>query len=177
VSDKGFFILYKRVSFFFTETVIHYFACMFNRQQASQLNEEFWTTLGRYMRPVPSADGHKINWINYKTALKQVHFRMDVQPTAIISISIEHADAGIRALYFHQFEELKPLLQAELQEEWQWQLERVVAGRSIASIYKELPDVSVFNKDHWPALIAFFKPRLIALDRFWAHAHYSFEAL
>jgi len=40
---------------------------MFKRQEASRLREEFWTTFGRYMRPVLSTEGIKINWINYKT--------------------------------------------------------------------------------------------------------------
>jgi hypothetical protein len=150
---------------------------MYKRQAAAQLREEFWTTIGRYMRPVPSAEGVKINWINYKTGLRHVHFRMEVQTSAIISISIEHADACIRALYFQQFEEWKPMLHAALNEEWQWQAHVSVADKTISRIYQQLRGVSVFNKDQWPDLIAFLKPRLMALDRFWADARYSFEAL
>lgn len=152
---------------------------MFKRQEASHIREEFWTTFGRYMSPVPSAEGMKINWINYKTTLRDVHFRMDVnQKSAIIFISMEHHDAGIRALYFHQFEELKMLLNAELEEEWEWQ-EHTRAGEDkvISSIYKELTSVSIFNKEQWPELISFFKPRIIALDRFWEDAKYSFDSL
>jgi len=152
---------------------------MFKRQEASQIREEFWTTFGRYMSPVPSAEGMKINWINYKTALKEVYFRMDVnQKSAIISITIEHHDAGVRELYFQQFEELKTLLHATLEEVWEWQLHaRVADDKIISTIYKELNGVSVFNKDQWPELISFFKPRIIALDHFWEDAKYSFDAL
>ncbi len=152
---------------------------MFKRQEASHLREEFWTTFGRYMSPVPSAEGMKINWINYKTMLREVHFRMDVnQKSAIISITIEHHDAGIRELYFQQFEELKTLLHATLEEEWEWQAHiRMAEDKIISSISKELTGVSVFNKDQWPDLISFFKPRIMALDRFWEDARYSFDAL
>ncbi len=152
---------------------------MFKRDEASRLREEFWTAFGRYMSPVPSAEGMKINWINYRTALKDVYFRMDAnQKAAIISISIEHADPGIRELYFQQFEEFKNLVHATLEEEWQWQLNaRAGEDKVISRIYKELPNVSVFNRDQWPELISFFKPRIIALDQFWENAKYSFEAL
>ena len=152
---------------------------MFKRQEASHIREEFWTTFGRYMSPVPSAEGMKINWINYKTTLKDVYFRMDVsQKSAIISITIEHRDAGIRHLYFQQFEELKTLLHAMLEEEWEWQAHAPMAEDKIIScISKELPGVSIFNKDQWPELISFFKPRIMALDRFWENAKYSFDAL
>jgi hypothetical protein len=37
--------------------------------------------------------------------------------------------------------------------------------------------VNLFNRDDWPALISFFKPRLVALDEFWNGAQYAFEEL
>jgi uncharacterized protein DUF4268 len=152
---------------------------MFKRQEASRIREEFWTTFGRYMSPVPSAEGMKINWINYKTGLKDVYFRMNVnQKSAMISITLEHKEPGTRDLYFQQFQELKRLLHTTLEEEWIWQTHAHIAGDKIISrIYKEITEVSVFNKEQWPELISFFKPRIIALDRFWEDARYSFDAL
>ena len=152
---------------------------MFKRDEASLLREEFWTAFGKYMSPVPSAEGLKINWINYRTTIKDVYFRMDAnQKAATISITIEHKDAGIRELYFQQFEEFKTLLHTTLEEEWQWLLHaHITEDKVISRIYKEITGVSVFNKDQWPELISFFKPRIIALDRFWENAKYSFEAL
>ena len=108
--------------------------------------------------------------MNYKTGIKDVYFRMDTLATsATISISLEHKDEGIRELFFEQFQELKLMLEDSLEEEWTWQQPN--------RIIKELPDVSVFNKDQWSELITFFKPRIIALDAFWENAKYNFEAL
>lgn len=152
---------------------------MFTREAASRLREEFWTTFGKYMRPVVSTEGTSVNWVNYHTHLKDVHFRMEAgKKSAAIYISMEHRDPDIQELYFEQFKELKTPLHEALQEEWQWQLHLPVADDKIVSrIYKELSDVSVFNKDGWPELISFFKPRIIALDSFWENAKYSFEGL
>ena len=152
---------------------------MFTREEASRMREEFWTTFGRYMSPILSAEGVKINWVNYHTRLKDVHFRMDAgQKSAAIYISIEHRDPGIQELYFDQFQEFKTLLHAALEETWDWQLHVPAGdGKIISRIYKEHPGISVFNKDHWADLITFFKPRIIALDSFWENAKYSFEAL
>ena len=152
---------------------------MYKRQEASLLREEFWTTFGQYMSPVLSSEGMRINWINYKTGFRHVYFRMDVNNTlATISISLEHPDPDIRELYFQQFEELKTLLHASLGEEWNWQQYTTVGeGKIISRIYKELAGVSLFNKEFWPDLISFFKPRIIALDRFWEDARYTFETL
>ncbi|MDB5234479.1 MAG: hypothetical protein JWR44_1472 [Hymenobacter sp.] len=131
------------------------------------------------MAPVPSAEGESTNWINYKTGLRHVYFRMQADNRrASISIDLTHPDAGIRELFWEQFLELKALLQEALGEEWTWEANATDAhGLALSRIYKELSPVNLFSKDDWPALISFFKPRIMALDAFWADAQYSFEAL
>lgn len=152
---------------------------MYKRDEVSLLREEFWTAFGKYMEPVPSSEGMRINWINYRTSFKDLYFRMDAnQKIATISISLEHKDEGIRELYFNQFEEFKNLLHTTLKEEWEWQQNHPINDSKVISrIYKEISGASIFNKDHWPELISFFKPRIIALDQFWEDAKYIFESL
>lgn len=150
---------------------------MFTRQEASRIKHEFWTTFGRYMNPVPSAEGLKINWVNYHTRLKDVYFRMDAgKRSAVIAISIEHADQEMQQLHFEKFLEMRDMLHATLQEEWEWELRaQMDNGKVVSRIYRELTAVSVFNRDDWPALISFFKPRIMALDNFWDNARWGFE--
>ena len=152
---------------------------MYTRQQASQLRQEFWTAFGQYMTPILSAEGEKVNWVNYKTGEKDIYFRMKADnKKATIAIEITHPDAGLQGLYFEQFLELKNILQNTLEEEWNWVLHTTDEnGKIISRIYTELTPVSLFKKEDWPALISFFKPRIIALDAFWSSAKYGFEAL
>lgn len=152
---------------------------MFSRQEASRIRQEFWTAFGLYMSPVPGAEGEKVNWINYKTGEKHVQFRMDAgNNTATVAIELRHPDTGVRQLYFEQMQQLKAILEAHLGESWNWQTEVADEhGRYFSRIYTELPGVSVFRKTDWPALVSFFKPRIVALDAFWSEARYSFEML
>lgn len=152
---------------------------MYSKQQASQMRHEFWTVFGQYMAPVLSADGEKINWINYKTGEKDIRFRMDVlNNAATIGIEIIHSDPGIQQLYFEQFLQLKNVLHTTIGEQWTWEPHVQTAnGKSISRIHKVLEGKSIMNRAHWPDLIAFFKPRLIALEAFWNSARYAFELL
>lgn len=152
---------------------------MYSRKDVSTIRHEFWTAFGKYMSPVPSAEGLKINWINYHTGIRDIHFRMDAGSTsASMAITIEHRDVEIQELYFEQFLELKELLHSTLEEEWTWKQHVTLPdGRIVSRISKELPGVSIFDKAQWPDLISFFKPRIIALDNFWENARYSFEGL
>jgi len=152
---------------------------MYSKDEASQIRQAFWTAFGQYIAPQLSADGLKINWVNYKTGIRHVYFRMDAQNrSASITILINHPDTGIQELFYEQFLELKHILTGYLEEEWIWSpLEYDAAGRVISRIYTEIKEASIFSRDDWPKLISFFKPRIIALDEFWSVAKYSFDAL
>src|SRR5471030_2496320 len=122
---------------------------MFSKAEASQIRQQFWTAFGQYIRPQLSADGEKVNWINYKTGVKYVYFKMEAENRkARIAIEITHYDTGIQELFFEQFRELKNMLESYLNEEWEWQLRYLdKEGKTISHIYKELDDTSIFNRD------------------------------
>jgi hypothetical protein len=152
---------------------------VYSKAEVAQLRQAFWTTFGQYMAPVPSFDGWPTNWINYKTGIKHVYFRMQADNRrASIGIELTHPDAGVRELFFEQFQELKTLLHETLGEPWRWELHATAAnGLTLSRIYTEMQPVNLFNRDDWPTLISFFKPRLVALDEFWSGAQYAFEGL
>ena len=98
--------------------------------------------------------------------------------SAMIGIIVQHKDPAIQELYFEQFLELKEMLHATMEEEWTWQLHAQESdGKVVTKIFREISDVSVFNKEEWPELISFFKKRIVGLDSFWEDARYSFDAL
>ncbi len=152
---------------------------MYSKDEASQLKQSFWTTFGQYIAPQQSAEGLKVNWVNYKTGIKHLYFRMHADKrTATIAIEITHPDIGIQELFFEQFKELRTILHGSLDEDWEWELHTTDEnGKIISRIYHQLYGVSIFNKNDWPSLISYFKPRIIALDEFWSDAKYAFDAL
>jgi hypothetical protein len=152
---------------------------LYSKDEASHLKQAFWTSFGQYIAPHLSAEGLKVNWVNYKTGLKHIYFKMQADKrTASIAIEMTHPDTGIQELFFEQFLELKNILHSHVDEEWEWQLHvRDEYGKPISRIFTRINGVSVFNKNDWPALISFFKPRIIALDEFWSDAKYAFDAL
>lgn len=152
---------------------------MFDKSTASKTRSRFWTIFGKLLSPIPNAEGTPINWINYKTSIKGISFKMDVNNKfAQIGIDITHKDEGIRNLYYEQFEEFKFLLETELNETWTWTKDTTdSSGTLIASIYTKLNNVNIYNEDDWQSIFAFFKTRIIALDAFWVDAKDIFKDL
>lgn len=153
------------------------FCSMYNRQEAAAIRRKFWTTLGMYLKPVPSVWHPKVNWLNYKTGVKDVYFRMHADnQMATIGIELNHTDALIRQIYFDHFIAMKTMLHEALGEVWIWQQEGFDEwGKPFSAIYTQLQPTNIMHEKHWPELIGFFKPRLLALDGFWADVKDSME--
>jgi hypothetical protein len=150
---------------------------MYNKQASALLKQEFWTSFGRYLAPVPSSEGSKINWVNYKTGVKDIYFKMEADnSSASISILLTHTDIARQSLFFNLFKQWRPVLQGALKEEWQW-AQQVPGenGKIVSKIYISLPGVSIYKKEDWPLIISFLKPRIIALDAFWNEVKFGFE--
>lgn len=150
---------------------------MYSKDQASSIKQAFWTAFGQYMVLQTSSEGHKINWINYKTGIKHLFFKMQAdQRSASIMIEISHPDPGMQELLFQQFLDYKKILNDSLGEEWEWELHiQNEHYKLVSRISKKLDGVSIFKQEDWPALISFFKQRIMALDEFWGDAQYGFE--
>jgi len=152
---------------------------MYSKEEASKLRQQFWITFGKYMKPVPSAEGLPINWVNYKTGVKNIFFRMNAeQKKTSISIDITHGDLATRKLFFEQFVAFKKIFSDVVNEDWNWELNAVNEyGIPLSQISTTVHDLSIFNQQNWPALISFLKPRIIALDQFWTDVKPVFEDL
>jgi hypothetical protein len=150
---------------------------LYTKEQASQIKQAFWKAFGQYMALHLSADGLKINWINYKTGIKHLSFKMLAdQQKACIMIEMSQPDTGMQELMFEQFAALKKILNEHLLEDWNWELHTIDEyGKPVSRISKCIEQVNILNQNDWPQLITFFKPRMIALDTFWNTAQYGFE--
>jgi Domain of unknown function (DUF4268) len=152
---------------------------MYSKAEVAERRQAFWTAFGQYMTPVPTATGERVHWINYRTGIKHIQFRMHAdQRRASIAVEITHPDAELRAIYFAELQTLRPVLEEAVGEEWIWDADASDEyGRERSRVYQEMTGVNLFERDDWPRLISFFKPRLIGLDAFWAEAQPVFEAL
>ena len=91
---------------------------MLSRQERKNLNKEFYTALGRMMQGSYSETGKKINWTNYKTGIRGVYVRMEVDKRGVaFNIDVDHKDPDISEMMWAQFVELRKVLEAEMDRE------------------------------------------------------------
>ncbi len=141
---------------------------MYSKQEESLLREQFWATFGQYMSPVPSADGLKINWINYKTGIRFLHLKTEVRnELAYIGIEISHNDLIMQRVFFDHFKLFRDDFEKIVSEKWIWEQSIENNNKAISRICIFLDQVNIYHKCDWPEIITFLKKRIILFDIFW----------
>lgn len=151
---------------------------MYTKQEISKQKQAFWTAFGRYMQPIQSADGIEVTWVNYKTGIPGIYFRMDADnKQAEIAIVLSQADTALQQQYYDRLLQHKGMLEETLAEkDWLWQPGiQDDYGKIISKVSKSLNGVNIHRNEDWPNIISFLKPRIVALDEFWSMARYGFE--
>lgn len=146
---------------------------MYSKEEQAAIKRDFWTAYGKYMMPVPGADGDNRNWVNYKTGVKNIFFKPDfTRQSARVSVVVNHSDEAMRQRFFNQFLQLRPLFDAVVGAGWQWMF-----NKDEGSIALQLEGPDIFKRNDWPAAISFLKEQMILLDAFWEDVKPVFEGL
>lgn len=151
---------------------------MFTKEEASLIKETFWKTFGQYMSYIPSADGRpRINWINYKTGVRSIQFRMFAdKKDAYISLTIFHKDAGMQTLLWEQLVQLEKIIKAQINSDWQWlPYYENENGQLVCGLFLFLSPANIFDQKQWPTLISFFKHNMLLLDHVWESIQFAFD--
>lgn len=140
---------------------------MYTRQDWALQRQAFWTSFGRYVKPIPSASGEPVNWTNYKTGMPGLYVRMEAgRGDASIAFQYQAKDPESRLAFQRKMELLLPELLA-LDPDWKWDPAAQTDSGPICQLQQLLPNQDIFRQQDWPALISFFKTHLLQLDAFW----------
>ncbi len=143
---------------------------MFTKEEKKDLTKEFWGTLKEKLTVSGKMKGRNLDWMNYPNKINHLYFRMESTETyAKFCVDIQFLDAGVREVFFEQFEEFKTVLGELMPYELFWLKSYEHSnGRTIARIYSELNDVNIYNVNDWKQSQQFLHDCFIAFDEFWA---------
>jgi len=153
---------------------------MLSKEEFKNRKINFWTSLESEMRNVRGAHGNKIDWLRYKSRIKDLYFRMEFDSKgARLCMDLQHSDTGIRALFLEQFSELRLMLSECFDKEVKFSEDFILkpAEIEISRIYVENDELNFYDDEDLPIAKSFLKDQLISLDQFWSEFKDVFLAL
>ena len=150
---------------------------MYSNKEASAIRQKFWLSFGMYMLPIPSATQEKVNWVNYKTGIKGITFKMEAdKESAIVVVEIFLNDTMLQHQYFKIFNNFVIQFESFVGDGWQFNCDNFNSHKEdVSRIGIRLKNVNIFREENWPEMITFLKQHMISLDAFWAEYKPAFE--
>ncbi|MCY7290586.1 MAG: DUF4268 domain-containing protein [Ferruginibacter sp.] len=130
---------------------------MYTKEEASAIRHKFWTSFGQYMSPVPSASCEKVHWINYKTGIMGISFKMNADKnSAVVAIEIMLPNTMLQYQYFSTFTKFEKQFKEITAGKWVMEKNYINEyHQSLCRIFIEIQEVNIFNKNDWPTIISF----------------------
>lgn len=115
-----------------------------------------------------SASGRQVNWLSYRTEVKDVYLRMVVDHSVKLCFDIQPKDDGIRAILWEQMTEMKNVMESEMGVASFWEEDDHVSGKQVVSrICWEKQGLSFYQDENWEGIQVFLEEKLLAFDRFY----------
>ena len=142
---------------------------MYKKEEVTAFKTQFWSEFKVHMSATRSADGSRMNWLNYPSGIKFIHIRTDADESgARLCFDIQAKDAGVRSIFWEQMQELKIVMESEMGTDGIWIEDcRSAAVPHFSRIMWELNGVSIFHSDDYNEMFTFLEDRLVHFDAFY----------
>ena len=139
---------------------------MFSKEEKREMNIEFWNGFKQYMKSYKSSALPRVNWLSYPTNLKHTYLRLHCDDKCCaLFYDIQFKDKEIKALFWEQLQELKPLFTKNESYTSTWhQYFETENGLNISRIEWATYEWSFSRKKDWRKIYRFLKDRLIEFD-------------
>lgn len=142
---------------------------MLTKEELKEKKLIFWNDFKQLMSKVKSSNGKRMSWLSYPTDIKNIYLRLYTDKKEIaLNFDIQFKDPTIRAVFWEQMNELKRVLENEMNEEGIW-IEKCNSDsvEEFCRIQWKRKELNYLNDAHKEEIYSFFKEKLIAFDGFY----------
>jgi hypothetical protein len=141
---------------------------MLSKEAQKEWNIRFWNGFKNEMKVFNSSNGRRINWLTYPTDIKHMYLRMVCEKDSVaLHFDSQFSDQGIRDIVWEQLEELKSLINAQMNYPSIWSRGlNTKEGLVIDRISWNLNNVNYLKEEEWPIIYDFLKNRIVEFDKF-----------
>jgi len=136
---------------------------MYSKQEAILIRKEFWIAFDVFSR---KSIGTKRKWITYNTGIKDFALKFDVtREFARVMLCVENRSEEKRFDIFVKLKDYESLFADNLTGNWIWDEQMILEnGKTVCSLFTQLDDVNIYNKNDWSKIFNFFATEMLKLE-------------
>lgn len=150
---------------------------MYSKEDAHQLRKEFWTSFSDYTKFYSKKIGEPIVWMFYKTGIKGLELKFDVEKKVIrVALEVNARSNDRRFDMFVELDTYKAILESGINEEVYWEEEfELPEGKTVSRVFVEWEGVKYHNRDNWPKIYKFMAENMYQLQTNFLDIHDIFK--
>ncbi len=116
---------------------------MYSKEEEKNIRLEFWKGFDTYCGKFPDLRDKSPKWLLYKTGIKHLELKFDVNPDGVIvALELNHKNEGRRLDMFEALEPYRLLLEDNL-DNVQWEFALQISGeKEVGRVFVELKGVN-----------------------------------
>ncbi len=139
---------------------------MYSKDEYRLLKLDFWKQFDNYTLFFSKSVGQPVNWVLYKTGIKNLELKFDVNPGWVaVVIECNARDRARQTDVFNELYKYRQLLGENLHGDWEWtQNYKLPCGKAVGRFWVKSPDISFHNRDNWPQIFSFMATNMYKLQ-------------
>jgi len=142
---------------------------MYGRQEARQVNKEFWTTFGKWSTTKRKRMNLKDRWLLNKTGIRGFRFRFSAERKQVaVHLDLVEKNPEARRNHLAKLQFLKPEFEQAINEPMIWNTDIQTSETAVITIEKH--GLTTMNREHWPHIFEFFYQNMSQLEEVFEEA-------
>lgn len=127
---------------------------MYSKEETQQLRKEFWKTFSDYTKFYSRKIGEPITWMYYKTGIKGLELKFDIEKKAVrVALEVNARSDERRFNIFLELDNYRAILESGINEEIFWDDEfELPEGKIVSRMFIEWEGIKYHNRDNWPKI-------------------------
>jgi hypothetical protein len=140
---------------------------MYSKEAYRQLKHDFWNQFDNYTRYYSRKKGEPIKWMLYKTGIKGLELKFDIDSKyVIVALELNHRNENRCFDMFVLLDAYKSILTQNMPIELIWDEKYLLPeGKEVKRIYCKYEKLSFHNPDNWPVIYAFMAENMWLLQQ------------
>ena len=140
---------------------------MYSKEELKQLKKEFWEGFGTYCSEIPALKRRKSKFMLYNTKMKGVELKFDAtRDGAFVILEINLHDTKTRLEKYLQFEQYKPIMEKQFQNDLIWNSVYIrECGTEVSRIYTQKIGIDLHRRIQWMEFYQFMSLEMLKLEK------------